>query len=327
MPRSRRLAVVHVLAIGVIALAGPPHTLRAGPRSAVSEVSLPGGLAAALAALGDVAAPDRAQFLVEFIRRTYDTPITAQDDPRAASLRALAAALKPAPGRTIQPATLPLPLTPAIWIDAVFGGRATADTLVSDIVQSRGAALLYCGLLALDDDTRDWLAARPALISELALRFPSAFLAAAPGLRIAGAGLRLPGGPAAATVWQSLVGVLSRLAVEFMRAPDHRRWSAGRVSWCNRPPHAGSGRCRVESGRCRRSVTSGVCAPDFPGVPADARRPRTTDCRAFTRPPIDPTLLIAELAEDWNGRPIVPPAASSGSRCSVMTARAGGRLA
>ena len=306
MPGTRRLAVVHVLALGVIAFGGPAETLRAVPRSAISEVSLPGGLAAALAALGDEAAPDRAQFLVEFIRRTYDTPITTQGDPREASVRALAAALKPAPGRTTQPATLPLPLTPAIWIESVFGGRATPDTLVSAIVQSRSAALLYCGLLALDDDTRDWLATRPTLISELASRFPSAFLAAAPGLRLSAAGFRLPGGPAAVPVWPALVGRRPDEPVEFVRellTIDEGALAVffGAIAQLT-PAQVGvtlnleaSGvQSRVESARRMYSVFRRTLAG------------RTTERRAFTRPPIDPTLLVAELAADRNGRPIVP---------------------
>jgi hypothetical protein len=53
---------------------------------------MPGGLRAALAAIGDQMPPDRAQFLAEFIRRTYDTPVDSKEDPRRDALLAWAEA-------------------------------------------------------------------------------------------------------------------------------------------------------------------------------------------------------------------------------------------
>ena len=114
--------------------------------------------------------------------------------------------------------TIPLPLTPKIWIDAVFHGQARQETLVSAILQSRNAALLYSGLLSLDDESRAWIAGQPSLISEIASRRAAGFMVVAPGFRVSPAGVRLPGGSAAEPVWQALVG----------RRPARRRSSSAR---------------------------------------------------------------------------------------------------
>src|SRR6185436_2122676 len=114
--------------------------------------------------------------------------------------------------------TLPLPLGVRTWIEVVFAGRSTPETLVSSILQSRDAALFYCALLSLDDDTRAWIASQPELIAQLASRHSASFLAAAPGVRIASGALRLPGGAAADPIWQSLVGHRPSEPVRFVKA-------------------------------------------------------------------------------------------------------------
>ena len=96
--------------------------------------------------------------------------------------------------------------------------RATPANLLGAIVQSRSAALLYHGLLSLDDETREWLEGRPALLTELASRHSAAFLAAAPGLRVSTAGMRLPGGPESSASWQSLAGRRPDEPADFVRA-------------------------------------------------------------------------------------------------------------
>ena len=218
MRRIVRFATVHAVCLGVIMLAGSLRAQNADQQSTVGEVSLPGGLAPALAAIGDPAPPDRGQFLLEFIRRIYDTPFGPRNDPRDAVLQSLLARLKAQEGTPGPADTLPLPLGVRTWIEVVFAGRTTPGTLVSSILQSRDAALLYCALLSLDDDTRAWIAGQPELIAQLASRHAASFLAAAPGVRIAPAGLRLPGGAAADPIWQSLVGHRPSEPARFVKA-------------------------------------------------------------------------------------------------------------
>jgi hypothetical protein len=201
----------------VIVLIGSSRPQSADQRSTISEVSLPGGLRAAMAAVGDELAPDRTQFLAEFIRRIHDTPFRQREDPREAVLQSLIAQLNGSIGKPGSD-TLPLPLTPDIWVKSVFAGKAAPDNLVSAILQSRNASLLYSGLLALDDGTRAWLAGQPDLISELVSRHALAFLAAAPGLRVTSSGVAAPGSPAADPIWQALVEKRSNQPVDFVRA-------------------------------------------------------------------------------------------------------------
>ena len=201
MIRTRRPAAAHAVFLGIVALAG---ALSADQHATMSEVSVPGGLRAAQAAAGDEAAPDRAHFLVDLIRRTYDSPILRLDDPRAVRLQALSAALRSGESAAGPFETLPLPLTPDVWVESVFGRQAAPATLVRSIAESRGPALFYYGLLSLDDDTRAWIGGQRALITDIVTRYPGAFVAAAPALHMTSSGLRLPGGAAADATWQEL---------------------------------------------------------------------------------------------------------------------------
>src|SRR4051812_13578927 len=82
------LPTVPTLILGALVLAGAAHAATADSSGTVGEVSLPGGLGAARAAIGDEIPPDRSLFLLEFIRRTYDTPLRITE-PRSAVLQAL----------------------------------------------------------------------------------------------------------------------------------------------------------------------------------------------------------------------------------------------
>jgi hypothetical protein len=165
----------------------------AGPTT-VFEVTLPGGIEAALAAVDDHVPADRSQFLLEFIRRTYSRPSKSGDGPGERDLARLLAHLRRASegpaGDANASDTLPLPLSPRVWTDVVFGGRATTEGLLLAILESRPAALFYFGLLFLDDETRAWIGASPALVAELSGRHVGAFLVAAPALRVAGGRVR-----------------------------------------------------------------------------------------------------------------------------------------
>jgi hypothetical protein len=218
--RIAPFAFFHAVFLGVIVLVAPASGQVAARPVSMSEVPLPGGLRAALAAVGDRTAPDRAHFLAEFIRRIYDTPLGLRADAREPVLRSLLAQLN-AGGAVTE--TVPLPLSTKVWIDVVFRKQGTPQTLVSSILQSRGAALFYAGLLSLDDESRAWISEQPALITEITTRRAAAFLTAAPGLRITHAGVDAPGGSAAEPVWQALVG--------------HRPSDAGDFSGCSCGPH------------------------------------------------------------------------------------------
>lgn len=297
---------VHAVLLGAAVLVGSTAATGAGARSIVSEVPLPGGIRAAQAAIGDRTQPDRAQFLFEFIRRTYDSPFQLNGNPREAALHALLAALEAGAAHPEWSETVPLPLSDRIWIDTVFRGRAATQTLAAEILKSRNTALLYCALLSLDDDTRAWLATQPALMAELASGFAAELLAVAPGLQVAAAGVLLPGGALAAPAWEALVGQPPEQAAAFVRAL-----------------------VASDDGRLARFVGSlGQLAPaqvrvalnlDLPD--AEARVDRVVRLysvyarllkgfepakHAFVRPLFDPALLISEFERDAGGRPVLP---------------------
>ena len=305
MQRSLLLPVVHTLLLGALVLAGSARAAPADDAGAVGEVWLPGGLRAALAATGDDVPADRSQFLLEFIRRTYDAPLGNKNDPREAPLRALLNAIRtaaPSPGRD----TLPLPLPAALWTDAVFHGRATPETLVAEIVGSRNASLFYAGLLSLDDPMRAWLAGQPALVAELAAEHATAFLQAAPGLRITGTTITLPGGAAAQPVWSALVGAPREDAGRFVRTlmtVDDGRLAAfaGMMSELTEPQlslalnlSAAVESARIDAARRVYVVVDRLLAR------------KSQQRRAFSRAMLDPALLAASLSPGPDGRLHVP---------------------
>jgi hypothetical protein len=301
-----RPRLIHAALLGAAVLVGSPGATGAGARSTVSEVPLPGGIRSAQAAVGDRALPDRAQFLFEFIRRTYDSPFDLDGDPRQAALQSLLAVLEAGAAQPDSFETIPLPLSEKIWIDAVFGGRATPQTLVAEILKSRNAALLYCGLLWLDDDTRAWLATEPALVAELASGRAAEFLAAAPGLQASAAGARLPGGAEAAPVWTALVGQTPDEPAAFVRklvASDGGRLARFLGTLGQLAP-------------AQVRVALGLTLPDVEARVDSARRVYSV-CRrlsrgfepvqrAFMRPVFDPALLISDLPRDERGQPLLP---------------------
>src|SRR5207249_454263 len=63
--------------------------------------------------------------------------------------------------------TVPVPLTTALWGQAVFQRPVVADTLFAAIIGDRAAALLCHGLAALDDQTLQYLADHPAILSRI----------------------------------------------------------------------------------------------------------------------------------------------------------------
>jgi len=293
--------------IGVLLIAGPAYAQAPASPGALSEMTLPGGIRAALAIFDDPVAPDRSQFLLEIIRRTYRSSVATKEDPREAALRPLLARLDSAAREATDTSTdtLPLPLPAPIWIDAVFDGHATARTLAGAILGSRGASLLYCGLLSLDDETRAWFAGKPRLIADLASRHAAAFMTAAPGLRIADGTMRVPGGKDAEPAWAALVGRNATDPEAFVRALVSQRdgilayffatvaqltpAEIRRMLDLDSP----DGARRVEATRRMYAVYERLA----PGWKIDER--------TFWRPALDPALLVADLPVDDRNVPVI----------------------
>jgi len=298
-----------IIAVSAVALLGSARARNAELSGALAVVPLPGGIRAALAAIDDPVPADRAQFLLEFIRRTYHAPMIAKSDPRAVALQTLLAHLDRS-GHQRDPSarveTLPLPLSPAIWIEVVFGGRATPDTLVGDILRSRSASLFYYGLLSLDDDTRAWLATQPDLIADLAAHHATRFLVAAPGIRIAGNAVRVPGGALAEPAWRALVGRGAHEPAAFVRAllteADGRlAYFFGAMAQLT-PAQAGLALNVASHDPADRIAAARRLHAVFDRIAAGWK----PDDRTFWRPALDPALLVADLRVDDDGRAVLP---------------------
>jgi hypothetical protein len=296
-------ALIAVL-VGVTVPGAAARGQDASSTPAMSVVTLPGGVRAAAAAIGDPGPDDRSQFLLEVIRRAHETPMGLKGMPRRDAI------VKPLIGyletlRLTAPASsdsLPLPLSATIWIDVIFGGRARPDTLITEILRTPSAALMYAGLMSLDDGTRAWMATQPDLLAEIATRHASAFLIAAPGVRVEGGRLRLPGGDPAQATWEALVGRQTSDPSVFLRTlvSEHE----GRLAYL----------LAAMSPLTPAQIRFAFNLDSSDAARADAARRLyavfqrisegwNIDDRPFWRPSLDPALLIADLPTAADGRP------------------------
>src|SRR5205814_6903738 len=70
---------------------------------------------------------------------------------------------------------VPVPLTAAVWSKAVFLRAVAPGDLVVEILGNRQASLLCYGLAALDDETLQYLAEHPAVLTGIYTLGPEPF--------------------------------------------------------------------------------------------------------------------------------------------------------
>ena len=100
---------------------------------------------------------------------------------------------------------VPLPLAPALWSTRILRHHGPAARLGSALLRDRSAALLFYGLAALDAETLAYFAASEQAL-EAARAFAPTFSAFGRSLHVRGRRIQLPGGDAAADLWEPLVG-------------------------------------------------------------------------------------------------------------------------
>lgn len=291
-----------------LALCAPSAQAQGPSLVPLSEVTLPGGLAGAREAIDDRAAPDRAVFLVEVVQRFYNTPRQTQEN-ETPQLRALLTRLERFSRRAVQdapspnvPDVVPLPLTPAWWSEVAFRRKVTPDTLVLGILQSRDAACLYWALLALDPSTRVWLADQPELIDRLMRGRAATLVVAAPGIRVANGHMWLPGGERARPAWEALVGAKAADPQSFLRrvVEADQGWLAYFFSSLSQLTDA---QVRVALRLDDEDPARRVDAIErIYRVFIRAGQGWNISARPFSRPPLDPSLLLSELRADAQGR-------------------------
>jgi hypothetical protein len=128
----------------------------------------------------------------------------------------------------------------------------------------------------------------------------------APGLRVTPGGLRLPGGAPAEPVWQALADRRPTQPADFVRALVGS--SQGRLA-----PFFGA---MAQMTPAQIRVAFNLDSPDVSTRVESARRlysvsqrlmtGRMAEQRAFSRPALDPVLLISGLGVDDDGQPLVP---------------------
>jgi hypothetical protein len=269
---------------------------------------LAGGLRPLLAAIDDPLPADRSQFLLEFIRRAHNLPPTIKNESRDALLRTVLTHLQGAQTapQTGEVETLPLPLPASLWVDVIFKGRGSLQTLAADIIKSRDASLLYYGLLCLDERTRAWLAADRDLLSDIAARYAPAFVIASPVLRITDEGVRVPGGDGAVAIWEEIVGRPVKDPAAFVRALLSRE--RGHVAYFYAS--------MADLTEAQLALAFTFDSPDPRQRVATAQRLYDVyerivanwviADRTFWRPTSDPGLLLSDLGVDEAGLPVLP---------------------
>ncbi|HEY2908415.1 MAG TPA: hypothetical protein VGJ29_21090 [Vicinamibacterales bacterium] len=160
--------------------------LRLAAAVVVSEdVLVPGGTDAVARALGVEATPDRARFAGEMMRLAYN--IADAKNPLVEEwLQQFRVGARNAPTQApaAAPELVPIPLTAAVWSDAVFHRHVPADALFNAILGDRQAALICRGLTGLDDETLAFFAEHPAVLRRLYERDAAVFAVFSNGLHI-----------------------------------------------------------------------------------------------------------------------------------------------
>lgn len=101
---------------------------------------------------------------------------------------------------------VPLPLNAAAWTRLVASGDAGSGSLLTALLASRRASLLYHGLMSLDPETLAYLGARPDLLDAIAEGDRPAMLATlGRSVRVRGGRIDVPGGLPAVPAWESIV--------------------------------------------------------------------------------------------------------------------------
>ena len=221
--RSFSLVGATVLAAFTIA-----HEAGAAAPSAVSEnVPIPGGLAALARAL-DIDAPDPARVVAELARVVYDGTQRNRRDPQSPYQRLLAHFATAGRQSMARPDVVPVPLTSRTW-SQVLGRSLTSSTLFAAILSDPEAALLAHGLSALDDQTLEFFASHPSLLTVIYRQHATVFATFPAHLHVGDGRVLPPGGERAVALWEGALGQRAGNPVAFVTALYAK--SGGRLAY------------------------------------------------------------------------------------------------
>ncbi|MGH9347344.1 MAG: hypothetical protein ACRD26_08765, partial [Vicinamibacterales bacterium] len=149
------------------------------------------------AGLDDVAEP--ASSVLTLIRLLHATPAGAD------AARSMTAVEQAPTGGDAVYVTVPLPLPHSAFL-AMLPIGTTVEMLFPALIRDRRAALFYYGVMAMDAETRGFLAARPTLTRDLARQHAGAVAAFGRSVRVERDRVVVPGGDAAIPAWEGVVG-------------------------------------------------------------------------------------------------------------------------
>jgi hypothetical protein len=209
MGHGRHLSVVLAAAF-ILSVWPAPAVLEAAPAggpTALYDLPVPGGVSSLLAAARLPGSPDRSVALLALIRALHANPSLTRDaiKTRDAVVAFLNAPRDQATARAADD-TVPLPLSPEVWTSVVFQGKVARDRLLEAILVDRQAALLYYGLMSLDEQTLALLAEDAPLLSAIARQAAPVLATCGRSIHVRVGAVVVPGGPQARPLWESIVG-------------------------------------------------------------------------------------------------------------------------
>jgi hypothetical protein len=206
------------------------HAHLSAAAAIAEDVPVPGGVASLAQSLGIDPAPDRARFMSEITRLVYEMP-EIRNPAVTAFLQALRQNARDKSGASVRAAaatseSVPVPLTTEIWSSAIFRRKLTPDALVLAIVADRQAAWLCHGLSKLDDETLQFFAAHPSLLTRIYQRSAPFFAAFGASIRIRDNRVVPPGDAGAVALWEGAVDErvarADRFVVSLLESADGR---------------------------------------------------------------------------------------------------------
>ncbi|HEY7285843.1 MAG TPA: hypothetical protein VH497_10390 [Vicinamibacterales bacterium] len=274
------------------------------------DVPVPGGTASLARFLSIDPAPDRGRFMSEITRLVYETgEVRSSSVAFLQSIRQAARNRMPLMAvRSAGPAeSVPVPLTADIWGDAIFRRRITNDELILTIIADRAASLLCNGLLQLDDETLEFFANHPGLLTRIYERSSPIFAAFAGSVHVHDNRVVPVGGDDAVALWEAVANEKVTRAERFLSTLFEL--NDGRVAYLYDTI--------AQLDASRRAFVLGAW---MPAGPARVERFKTlalsslngfrdwhTRVVPFGRPSFDFAMAVWRLAVDETGRP-APPA-------------------
>ncbi len=267
------------------------------------EMLLPGGARGIAAAVGLDPSTERSRLVLEVTRRLYGDDSEVGDARRSDLLTYLADVEPPVADEE----TAPLPLPRRLWEETIIGKPASPGALFGAIVADRQSALLYHGLVSLDEPTLEFLSAEPALLSLIHREHAAVFATLGRSLHVHGGVVQVPGGAEAVPVWETLVGARVADAGGFVDGLLRR--DQGRLAFLyDTVEHLDTGRARYVLGSWVRDAarardTLEALSVVFATVNAEWQLSE----QPFRRPARAPALLLRLIVTLADGRP-GPPA-------------------